>query len=83
MLEKGTHRVDFKALGVVELQLKALKDDDVAKAKIINPVLLPRHRLEKEVGSGVSARNIEEPVNILEMAMIILTRNVMVLLYKV
>ncbi|KAJ8282619.1 hypothetical protein COCON_G00051380, partial [Conger conger] len=60
VLEKGPHKVDFKALGVVELQVKPLQEDGVANVKRIKPVPLPRRPLEKEVGFGKSAPNIGE-----------------------
>ncbi|XP_035265189.1 protein mono-ADP-ribosyltransferase PARP14 isoform X2 [Anguilla anguilla] len=55
VLEKGPHKVDFKALGVVELQVRSLEADNIAHVKIIKPVSLPKPRLEKEIGSGKSA----------------------------
>ncbi|XP_061089954.1 protein mono-ADP-ribosyltransferase PARP14-like [Conger conger] len=60
VLEKGPHKVDFKALGVVELQVKPLQEDGVANVKRIKPVPLPRRPLEKEVGFGKTAPNIGE-----------------------
>ncbi|XP_035265187.1 uncharacterized protein LOC118223123 isoform X3 [Anguilla anguilla] len=59
VLKMGPHKVDFKALGVVELQVKSLEADDIAKVKIMNPVPLPKPRLEKKIGSGKSACDIE------------------------
>ncbi|XP_064182766.1 protein mono-ADP-ribosyltransferase PARP14 [Anguilla rostrata] len=58
VLEKGPHKVDFKALGVVELQVKSLEADDIAKVKM-NPVPLPKPRFEKKIGCGKSACDIE------------------------
>ncbi|XP_061089952.1 protein mono-ADP-ribosyltransferase PARP14-like [Conger conger] len=60
VLEKGPHKVDFKALGVVELQVKPQLEDGVANVKIIKPVPLPRRPLEKEAGFGKSAPNVGE-----------------------
>ncbi|XP_061089956.1 protein mono-ADP-ribosyltransferase PARP14-like [Conger conger] len=60
VLEKGPHKVDFEALGVVELQVKPLQEDGVANVKRIKPVPLPRRPLEKEVGFGKTAPNIGE-----------------------
>ncbi|KAG5829947.1 hypothetical protein ANANG_G00320150 [Anguilla anguilla] len=59
VLKMGPHKVDFKALGVVELQVKSLEAEDIAKVKIMNPVPLPKPRFEKKIGSGKSACDIE------------------------
>ncbi|KAJ8247115.1 hypothetical protein GJAV_G00258920 [Gymnothorax javanicus] len=60
VLEKSPHKVNFKTLGVVELQVKPFKEDEAANVESCKPKPLPRLRKTVKAPFGQSEPEIEE-----------------------